>query len=97
MSALVRVLFGLLIAVPGTVLAQPPAAQEQPQARLTVMRLGSFSPQRAFSESAEGKAGLALQLVVNLDENALVWADPLLDITADVVKQLARADIPRHP
>jgi Skp family chaperone for outer membrane proteins len=188
MSALVRVLVGLLIAVPGSALAQPPAVQDQPQARLTVMRLGSFSPQRAFSQSAEGKAGLArltalqekrgreiaeknkalqaqeqalqaslsvmtdearnqktkdlekfrvdvqrfiqdaqaevtgaqrdmesgflarlkpalervvkdqgLQLIVNLDESAVVWADPVLDITAEVVKQLARADIPRHP
>jgi Skp family chaperone for outer membrane proteins len=174
--------------VPAAAFAQAAAVPEQPQSRLTVMRLGSFSPQRAFSESAEGKAGLAqltalqqkrareiaekndalraqeqalqasltvlaegarnqktrelekfrldverfiqdaqtevtgarrdmessfvarlrpavervakeqgLQMIVNLDETSLVWADPVLDITAEVVKQLARADVPRHP
>lgn len=36
-----------------------------------------------------------LQLVVNLDAESVVWADPALDITADVVKQLARAEVPR--
>ena len=36
-----------------------------------------------------------LQLVVNLDTDAVVWADSSLDITGDVVKQLTRADTPR--
>ncbi len=36
-----------------------------------------------------------LQFVVNLDANALVWADPAMDITGEVVKQLALADAPR--
>jgi Skp family chaperone for outer membrane proteins len=36
-----------------------------------------------------------LQLIVNLDAESVVWADPALDITADVVKQLARAEVPR--
>lgn len=35
-----------------------------------------------------------LQLILNLDTESLLWADPALDITADVVKQLARADAP---
>jgi Skp family chaperone for outer membrane proteins len=38
-----------------------------------------------------------LQLILNLDTEALLWADPALDITADVVKQLARADSPPQP
>jgi outer membrane protein len=38
-----------------------------------------------------------LQLVVNLDANMVVWADPAVDITSDVVKQLAPPDPPRHP
>ena len=33
-------------------------------------------------------------LILNLDTEALVWADPALDITAEVVKQLARVDVP---
>ena len=36
-----------------------------------------------------------LQLVVNLDTNAVVWADPAVDITGEVVKQLALVDAPR--
>jgi outer membrane protein len=36
-----------------------------------------------------------LQLVLNLDAESVVWADPLLDITPDVVKQLGRAGSPR--
>jgi outer membrane protein len=38
-----------------------------------------------------------LQLVVNLDASMVVWADPAIDITSEVVKQLASADPPRHP
>ena len=36
-----------------------------------------------------------LQLVVNVDIDAVVWADPAIDITSDVVKQLAIAEPPR--
>lgn len=36
-----------------------------------------------------------LQLVFNLDGDVAVWADPALDITSEVVKQLARAEVPR--
>jgi outer membrane protein len=188
MRSLVGLFVGLLIVVPASAVAQTPAAPEQPASRLTVMRLASFSPRRAFSESEEGKAGLArlsalqekrgreiaeknkalqaqeqalqasagvlteaarsqktrelekfridvqrfiqdaqaevtgaeremevtflaklkpaldrvakdqgLQLIVNLDETALVWADPALDVTAEVVRQLARPDIARPP
>jgi outer membrane protein len=35
-----------------------------------------------------------LQLVVNLDTDAVVWADSAVDITGEVVKQLARPDAP---
>jgi outer membrane protein len=38
-----------------------------------------------------------LQLVVNLDTNAVVWADSAVDITGEVVKQLAHPDAPRDP
>ncbi len=34
---------------------------------------------------------IGVQLVVNLDDPVIVWADPVIDITADVVKQLALA------
>ncbi len=36
-----------------------------------------------------------LNLVINLDAESVVWADPALDITSDVVKQLARVESPR--
>ncbi len=36
-----------------------------------------------------------LQIVVNLDTDTVVWADPALDITSDVVQQLARAAGPQ--
>ncbi len=36
-----------------------------------------------------------LQLVVNLDTDSVMWADASLDITPDVVKQLASAEPPR--
>ena len=32
-----------------------------------------------------------IQLVFNLDANSVFWSDPALDITAEVVKQLAGA------
>jgi Skp family chaperone for outer membrane proteins len=35
-----------------------------------------------------------LALVFSLDEPAIVWADPALDITGEVVKQLARLESP---
>ena len=35
-----------------------------------------------------------LVLVFSLDEPAILWADPVLDITAEVVKQLARLESP---
>jgi Skp family chaperone for outer membrane proteins len=35
-----------------------------------------------------------LALVVSLDEPAILWADPALDITGEVVKQLARLESP---
>jgi Skp family chaperone for outer membrane proteins len=37
-----------------------------------------------------------LALVFSLDEGAIVWADPALDITGEVVKQLARLDGPTN-
>jgi outer membrane protein len=174
----------LLFLLPGAALAQSPATAQA----TGFQRLGSFSPQRAFSESAEGKAGIArltalqekkaseiaernkvlqaqeqalqaassvlreedrirrtkdldkfridvqrfiqdaqaevtgvqrevetaflarlrpaieqvakekgLQLVVNLDDGSVVWSDPGIDITRDVVERLARADVPREP
>jgi len=173
MKALVRI---LIVAAASL---SPLAASAQP----VVARVGSLSPQRAFTESAEGKAGLArlqaleekqsreisaknkalqsqqqaleqnsavlsadararqsreverfrvdvqrfieeaqaefvgaqheiesaflaklrpaveqvakskqLQLVVNLDGDSVVWADPAIDITTEVIKQLAVAE-----
>jgi Skp family chaperone for outer membrane proteins len=35
-----------------------------------------------------------LALVISLDEPAILWADPALDITGEVVKQLARLESP---
>jgi outer membrane protein len=164
------------LAAPGTSLAQVPAQLPAPAA----VRLACFSPQRAFTESADGKAAMArltalqderakaineknkelqaqeqalqqtgsllsddarsqrssaiekfridvqrfiqdaqteltgvqrdletaflaklqpavqkvakdegFQIIFNLDEGVIAWADPSLDITPDVVKQLA--------
>jgi outer membrane protein len=185
MKTLVRfvVLAGLIL-LPGAALAQSAATSQT----TGFQRLGSFSPQRAFSESAEGKAGIArltalqekraseiaeknkalqaqeqalqaalsllreedrirrtkdldkfridvqrfiqdaqaevtgvqrevetaflarlrpaieqvakergLQLVVNLDDGTVVWSDPGIDITREVVERLARADAPKQP
>jgi Skp family chaperone for outer membrane proteins len=36
-----------------------------------------------------------LQLVVNLDADTVIWADPSIDITTDVVKHLAAVEPPR--
>jgi Skp family chaperone for outer membrane proteins len=36
-----------------------------------------------------------LQLVVNLDTDSVIWADASIDITTDVVKQLAVVEPPR--
>jgi outer membrane protein len=35
-----------------------------------------------------------LQLIVNLDADSVIWADPSIDITTEVVKQLAVAEPP---
>lgn len=128
---------------------------------LSGLRVAFFSPERAFSESEEGKAGIArlktlqekgareidarnkalqskeevqkfiqeaqaeflgvqreiesaftvrlrpavelvakekkLQLILSLDTETFLWVDPSLDITADVVKQLARTGEPAKP
>jgi outer membrane protein len=37
-----------------------------------------------------------LQVVVNLDADGVVWADPAIDITPDVVKQLAAVEPPKR-
>ena len=179
MKAIVRLCVLMCVAAPASAFAQ---VQPPQPFGLSGIRLASFSPQRAFSESEEGKIGLArltalrnergrqieernralqareqkaltvptddtraqltkelerfridterliqdvqaellgiqreiegafvarltpalqhvakdkgLQLVVNLDDPTIVWADPALDITADVLKQLARAELP---
>jgi hypothetical protein len=36
-----------------------------------------------------------LQLIFNLDTDPIVWSDPSLDITTEVITQLARAGAPR--
>jgi len=172
----------VLMLVPNSTFAQLPAAPTQAQPAVVGIRLACFSPQRAFSESADGKAAIAkltalqnqkaraideknralqaqeqalqqstailseaaraqranevekfrldvqrfiqdaqaeltgaqrdlesaflvklkpaiekvvkdknLQVVFNLDGDLVAWADPSLDITDDVVKQLALA------
>ena len=187
MKALVCLVTVLTALVPATAFAQGPAAQGQAPFGIGAIRLATFSPQRAFSESAEGKAGISrlaalqekrareiedrnknlqaqeqalqrnlavltedarsqrtkevekfrldvqrfiedaqaellglqrtiesafvvslkpaveqvakdkgVQLVVNLDDASIVWADPVLDITAEVVQQLAHAEAPRN-
>jgi Skp family chaperone for outer membrane proteins len=183
MTTLVR------LVVAGTLLAPVPALAQAPatQTGSSLTRLGSFSPQQAFRDSAEGKAGIAklaalqekraaeiaernkalqtqeealqgslsvladeiriqrtkdldkfridvqrfiqdaqaevagvqrdietgfltrlrpaieqvarekgLQLVFNLDAGTMVWSDPAIDITRDVVERLARADVPKE-
>lgn len=185
MKALVCLVTVMTALAPAKAIAQAPAPQDQAPFGISGIRLASFSPQRAFSESAEGKAGIArlaalqekrareieernkslqaqeqtlqrslavlsedarsqrtkevekfkldvqrfiedaqaellgerrdienafvlklqpaiqqvakekrVHVVVSLDDPSIVWADPSLDITADVVKQLARAEAP---
>jgi outer membrane protein len=67
MKADVRLLIAVAISfVPVSAFAQLP---NQPQPALADVRLGCFSPQRAFSESAEGKAAVA-RLTTLRDEKA---------------------------
>src|ERR1700733_5652281 len=58
-----RGLAGLVIVVSTlaapSAFAQAPASQDLPQFGLSGIRLACFSPQRAFSESSEGKDGIA--------------------------------------
>ena len=49
----------MCVLAPAAALGQTPAGEGGAQAALRDIRLASFSPQRAFSESAEGKAGIA--------------------------------------
>jgi outer membrane protein len=184
MTALARMMVAALLLVPAPALAQSPLTP----GGAVLGRFGAFSPQRAFTESAEGKAGIArlealqatrateiaernkalqsqeqslerslavlaeevriqrardlekfridvqrfiqdaqaevagvqrelessflarlrpaveqvakekgLQLVVNLDDGSVVWADPAVDITPEVIARLGRADTPKHP
>jgi hypothetical protein len=37
-----------------------------------------------------------LQIVFNLDDGTISWADPSLDISAEVVRQLALAVVPNN-
>jgi outer membrane protein len=181
MKVLLRAFIGLAAAIPASAFAQTPSTQSA----TPTFQVGCFSPQRAFSESADGKAGIArltalqdkktreiaeknkalqsqeqalqssvtllseaarsqktkelekfridvqrfiqdaqaeltgaqrdmegaflvklrpaiervakdkgLLLIVNLDSDFAVWAAPSLDITGDVLKQLARAELP---
>jgi Skp family chaperone for outer membrane proteins len=180
MQTLGRLVVAATLLAPIPAFAQPAGIVQGGPA---LARLGSFSPQRAFSESPEGKAGLArlaalqekkageiaeknkalqsreqalqgtlaglaeevrirrtqdlekfridvqrfiqdaqaevagiqreietgflarlrpaveyvakekgLHLVVNLDDGSVVWADPALDITREVIERLAKAD-----
>ena len=69
MKAHVRLLTAVAISlVPLSAFAQLP---NPPQPAPAVVRLGCFSPQRAFSESAEGKAAIA-RLAALQDEKARV-------------------------
>jgi hypothetical protein len=45
---------------------------------------------RSNREPADSAKAQGLQLIFNLDEAPVVWSDPALDITADVVKLLAQ-------
>ena len=187
MKALAGFVIAVSVVAPPSAFAQAPPSQGRPQFGLSGIRLACFSPQRAFSESADGKAGIArlaalqekrarevedrnkilqgqeealqrslavlseearsqrakeiekfridvqrfiqdaqadllglqrdiesafvvrlkpvveqvakekgVQMVLNLDDQTIVWADSSLDITAEVVKQLARVEAPRN-
>ena len=50
------------------------------------------NPRPAVEKVAKARQ---LQVVVNLDADGVVWADPAIDITPDVVKQLAAAEPPK--
>ena len=59
MKALARFVLAVSVLAPPSAFAQAPASQDRPQFGLSGIRLACFSPQRAFSESAEGNAGIA--------------------------------------
>jgi len=185
MTAVRCLAFTMTLIIPASVFAQVPIGGSQLSSAPTGLKLACFSPQRAFTESAQGQAALAqltalrnqkareideknkalqtqeqalaqsgallsetaraqrskevetfrvnvqrfiqdaqsemlgvqrdlegaflvklkpalaevvkkndLALVVSLDEPAILWADPALDITGEVVKQLARLESP---
>ena len=54
------------------------------------LTLACLSPEKAFADSAAGKAA---RLVLNADTGVLVWGQPSLDITPDVVKELSAAAV----
>ena len=72
MKADVRLLLAVALSlVPVSAFAQLP---NQPQPALAAVRLGCFSPQRAFSESTDGKAVLAR--LATLQNERTTWGRP---------------------
>jgi Skp family chaperone for outer membrane proteins len=63
------------------------AAQAAQTVTADAVRLAYFSPQRAFFQSNDGKVAEARlsSLQSQTTREVLAWADPNLDITADVV------------
>jgi hypothetical protein len=55
---------------------------------ISLIGLGARAP--GFGVRGSGPKAQGLQLIFNLDEAPVVWSDPALDITADVVKLLAQ-------
>jgi outer membrane protein len=59
MKRVCHLLMWMCALAPAAAFGQTPAGEGGAQAAVRDIRLASFSPQRAFSESAEGKAGIA--------------------------------------
>src|SRR5260370_24434219 len=59
MKALAGFVISVSLLAPPSAFAQAPVSQDRPQFGLSGIRLACFSPQRAFSDSADGKAGIA--------------------------------------
>lgn len=59
MKVVVCLVTAMAALIPATALAQAATAQGQAPFGVSGIRVATFSPQRAFSESAEGKAGIA--------------------------------------
>ena len=91
-------IMAMVVIFPGASSAQ---VQNPPPSVMTGIRIACFSPQWAFSESAEGKAAIArlidtqrfiqdaqAELLLNLDAGVVAWFEPSLDLTAEITNQI---------